>query len=166
MGFRSLNAMKCVYIGFSLSKQQSFFWKISLNSCLIGLDQLYTGRAGGSSMGKGFNNIFSTIFPVCSLGLVVTIWTSTSKFPSSITGRTYFSSLLFFSFSFRWVFFLVIAVLFCFFISPKIVRFINFLLYCLILSFPLSPSRGPAIYTFLVQVVIKWRQKLVRGWNE
>ena len=112
-GFRSLNAMKCVYVGFSLSKQQSFFWKISLNSCLIGLDQLHTGRAGGSSRGKGFKNIFSQMSPVSSLGLVVTIWPGASKVPSSITSRTFFFSLLFFFFSLS---FLVIAVLFCFFI--------------------------------------------------
>ena len=37
LGFHSLhvNAMKCIYAGFSLSKLQSFFWKISLNSCVI-----------------------------------------------------------------------------------------------------------------------------------
>ena len=40
LGFHSLhvNAMKCIYVGFSLSKLQSFFWKISLNSCLIRLE--------------------------------------------------------------------------------------------------------------------------------
>ena len=43
---RYLNAMKCAYVGFSPSKQQSFLSKISFNSCLMGLDQLYTGRAG------------------------------------------------------------------------------------------------------------------------
>ena len=32
----------------------------------------------------------------------------------------------------------------------KIFRFINFLLYCLILPFPQRPSRGPAISVFLV----------------
>ena len=68
-------------------------------------------------------------------------------------GRTFLSSLLFFffSFSFRLVLFLVIAVLFCFFkIILKIFGFINFLLYCLILPFPRRPLRGPAIYVFLV----------------
>ena len=51
LGFHSLhvNAMKCIYVGFSLSKLQSFFWKISLNSCLIRLE--------------GFNNKISTDFP-------------------------------------------------------------------------------------------------------
>ena len=37
LGFHSLheNAMKCIYVGFSLSKLQSFFWKVSLSSRLI-----------------------------------------------------------------------------------------------------------------------------------
>ena len=47
-----VNAMKCIYVGFSLSKLQSFFWKISLNSCLIRLE--------------GFNNKNSTTLCVCS----------------------------------------------------------------------------------------------------
>ena len=40
LGFHSLhvNAMKCIYVGFSLSILQSFFWKISLNSRLIRLE--------------------------------------------------------------------------------------------------------------------------------
>ena len=54
LGFHSLhvNVMKCIYVGVSLSKLQSFFWKISLNSCLIRLE--------------GFNNKISMNFPVCS----------------------------------------------------------------------------------------------------
>ena len=54
LGFHSLhvNVMKCIYAGVSLSKLQSFFWKISLNSCLIRLE--------------GFNNKISMNFPVCS----------------------------------------------------------------------------------------------------
>ena len=44
---------ECVYVGFSLTKQQAFFWKVSSNSCLIGCDQLYTGHASGSSREKG-----------------------------------------------------------------------------------------------------------------
>ena len=50
--------MKCVYVRFSLSKQRSFFRKTPLNSCLMGLDHLYTGRAGGRARGKGYNNMF------------------------------------------------------------------------------------------------------------
>ena len=54
LGFHSshVNAMKCIYVGVSLSKLQSFFWKISLNSRLIRLE--------------GFNNKISTNSPVCS----------------------------------------------------------------------------------------------------
>ena len=42
LGFYSLdvNAMKCIHVGFSPSKLQSFFWKISLNSCLMRLEGL------------------------------------------------------------------------------------------------------------------------------
>ena len=134
LGFRSLNAMKCVYVGFSLSKQQSFFWKIPLSSCLIGLDQLHTGCTGGSAGWKGFNNIFLTN---CFHRVPWTLRAGMSKVSNSIPRGTFFSSLLFFfSFSFYLVFFLFIAVLFCFFIKLKILRFINFLLYCLILPFP------------------------------
>ena len=57
-------------------------------------DRLYTGRAGGSSGRKGFNNIFSNIFTVCPT------WPGSSKVLSSITGRTFFSPLLFFLFLF------------------------------------------------------------------
>ena len=48
---------ECVYVGFSLTKQQAFFWKVSSNSCLIGCDQLYTGHASGSSREKGLNKL-------------------------------------------------------------------------------------------------------------
>ena len=56
----------------SPSKQQPFFWKVSLNSCLIGLDQLYTGLAGGSSREKPFNKILSLRSQSVPRGLVVT----------------------------------------------------------------------------------------------
>ena len=71
-----------------------FLKKISLNSCLIGLDQLYTGRAGESSR----------TWPSR------TLWPGVLKVLSLITGSTCFSFslLLFFLFSF---FFLVFAVL-------------------------------------------------------
>ena len=54
LGFHCLhvNATKCIFVGFSLSKLQSFFWKISLNSRLIRLE--------------GFNNKISTHGRVCS----------------------------------------------------------------------------------------------------
>ena len=51
-----------------------FLLKIPLNSCLMGLDQLYTGRAGGSARGKGFNNIISTASTV----LMVKTWAGVS----------------------------------------------------------------------------------------
>ena len=84
--------------------------KISLNSCLLGLHQLYTGRAGGSSRGNGFNIIFSNLSQCVQRGLVVTLWPSVLKVLSWITGSTCFS------FSSCLVFLLVIAVLFFFFI--------------------------------------------------
>ena len=90
LGFHSLhvNAMKCIYVGVSLSKVQSFFWKISLNSRLITLE--------------GFNNKISTNFPVCSTWpiLVVKLWPGASKVQRSITGQNIFlfASFLFFFF--------------------------------------------------------------------
>ena len=107
LGFHSLHvhAMKCIYVGFSLSKLQSFFWKISLNSCLIRL--------------KGFNNKISLPFPVCST------WPGGKAFARCAEGPRdplwaeprFFSFLLFFfffsfSFHFRYnsfVMFLYIA---------------------------------------------------------
>ena len=91
--------------------------KVSLNSCLIGLDQLYRGRTGGSSSGKGFNNIFSTTPVACST------WPSGHDMARHVEGLEFdpgqnlflFASFLFFLFAFI-VSFLVIAVLFCFFI--------------------------------------------------
>ena len=60
--------------GFWPSKQQLFFWKVSLNSCLIWLDQPYTGCAAGSSRAeKPFNKILSTPSQRVSLGIVVTL---------------------------------------------------------------------------------------------
>ena len=103
LGFCSLNAMKCVYVGFSLSKQRSSFRKIPL---------LYTGRAGGSARGKGFNNIFFTIPSGCSK------WPNGNDMGRRVEGPE-FACSLYFSFSFRLVFFLVIAVLFCFFVLLK-----------------------------------------------
>ena len=87
LGFHSLhvNAMKCIYVGFSLSKLQSFFWKISLNSCLIRLE--------------GFNNKTST--QLVARGLVVKLSPGAPKGPSSNLGMQdlfFFASFLFFSF--------------------------------------------------------------------
>ena len=64
LGFHSLHvsAMKCIYFGVSLSKLQSFLWKISLNSRLIRLE--------------GFNSKISTNLP---RGLVVNLWPGALK---------------------------------------------------------------------------------------
>ena len=72
-----------------------------MNSCLIGLDQLYTGRAGGSSREKPFHRILSTFTQCFSRGVVVTKRPGALKVPSSFPGRTYFffsSSSFFFYF--------------------------------------------------------------------
>ena len=89
LGFHSLhvNAMKCIYVGFSLSKLQSFFWKISFNSCLIRFE--------------GFNNKISTGLPVLST------WPSDKAFARCAEGPEFESGktpLLFFFFSFSFHF--------------------------------------------------------------
>ena len=62
-----------VYIGQVFTvKTTVILLKISWNSCLIGLDQLFTGRPGGSSRGKGFNHdIFSILSQCAPRSLVV-----------------------------------------------------------------------------------------------
>ena len=50
-----------MYLRFPPSERQLFFSKVSVNSCLIRLDQLYTGRAGGSSREKPFHKILSRL---------------------------------------------------------------------------------------------------------
>ena len=119
--------IKFVYVEFLLSKQQSF-----LNSRLTGLDQLYTGRAGGSSRRKSY--LIIIYFPPCHyalhVALVVTLWPGALKVLSSITGNTYFSFFFLFNFPFTYCSF-VSLYSFSFFI------FINFLPYCL---FSLSTS--------------------------
>ena len=96
LGFHSLhvNAMKYIYVGFSLSKLQSFFWKISLNSRFIRLE--------------GFNNKISTTLLGCSTrpsGKALTRCVEGPEFDSGrsrllIPDVTFFSSLLFFFFFF------------------------------------------------------------------
>ena len=69
-----LNAMRFIYVYISqvfTVKTTVIPLKISWNSCLIGLDQLFTGRAGRSSRRKGFNNIFSILSKCAPRGLVV-----------------------------------------------------------------------------------------------
>ena len=59
-----LNLMKYFYVGSSPSKYSVIVvCKISLNSCLKGLDQLFTDRASRSSREKDLKNIFSTTSP-------------------------------------------------------------------------------------------------------
>ena len=96
----SLNAMKCVYVRFSPSKQQSFFSKVSLNSCLTGLDQLYTGRLPEE---KAFNEILSIISRCVSRSVVITIRSGVQKVPTSTSGTiclSFLSLSLFFFFTF------------------------------------------------------------------
>ena len=119
---------------YSPSKQQSFSWKLSLNSCLIVFDQLYIGRAGRNSREKAFNKILSKISERVSGGVVTTKRPGVRKLPRSIPGRTcyfFFSSFLFFFFSFTFSlhfsycsFLLFLCIAYVFF------RFINFLPYC------------------------------------
>ena len=95
----------------------------------------YTGRAGGSARGKGFNDTFFTRSSVCSM------WPDGNDMCRRIDDPEFACFLFFLSFSFGLVFFLLLPFFFCFFILlTKIFRFINFLLYCLILQFSRSPS--------------------------
>ena len=124
LGFHSLHvdAMKYIYVGFSLSKLQSFFWKISLNSRFIRLE--------------GFNNKISTTLLGCSTrpsGKVLTRCVEGPEFDSGrsrllIPDVTFFSSLLFFFFffffSFSFHFRYNSSVMFL----HTIFRFTNFLL--------------------------------------
>ena len=90
LGFHSLhvNAMKCIFVGFSLSKLQSFFWKISLNSRLIRLE--------------GFNNKISANPGVCSTwpsGKPLTRCVRGPEFDSGHSGSILFFLFFFFCFS-------------------------------------------------------------------
>ena len=98
LGFHSLhvNAMKCIYVGVSLSKLQSFFWKISLNSRLIRLE--------------GFNDKISTNARLCSTwpsGKTLTRCVGGPEFDSGyilFLFALFFSSFFFFFFSFSFHF--------------------------------------------------------------
>jgi len=91
-----------------------FFWKIPLNSCLMGLDQLFKGRAGGSAKGKCFNNIISTISTVCPM------WTDGNDVGRQGKGPDFESGHNLFLFaSFLFYFFFSLSVLFSFcFVKP------------------------------------------------
>ena len=137
--------MKCIGVRFPSSKQQSFFWKVSLNAWLMGLIQLYTGHTGGSSREKAFNKVLSTSWQCVSRGIVVMKQPGVYKVQSLIPGRTCFPLLFFFFFPFplRLVISLVIVILFCLFIYLKFFKFINFLSCCLIS--PSTPCRSPVL---------------------
>ena len=143
LGFYSLhvNAIKCINVGVSLSKLQSCFWKISLNSRLIRFEALIIK--------------FWRISLCVPRGLVVKLWPGGSKVERSIPSKTFFSSLFLFSSFF--FFFLFLSFSFHFRYN-SFVMFLNIAYNCYIYKFssrlyspfPRSPSRGPAIYVFLV----------------
>ena len=136
LGICSLNSMKCVYVKFSPSKQQSFFRKVSLKFVF------HRTRA-----------IFIQLSQCVSRRIVVVnaYKKSRVRFRAEPVSLLLFSSFL--SFPLRLVFFLVIVVLFCFSIQLEIFKLINFLPYCRIsLS---TCCRSPvvlrtAIHVFLV----------------
>ena len=55
LGFHALhgNAMKCIYVGFSLSKLQSFFWKRRLEKQETGIRNPESGIGTGMGTGRG-----------------------------------------------------------------------------------------------------------------
>ena len=94
---------------FSLSKQWSFFRKIPLHSCLIGLDQLIQA-ALAEVLGERVLIIpFLQDHQSVQCGLMVTI-----DMRRGIDGPEFACFLFFLSFSFGLVFFLVITVFFLF----------------------------------------------------
>ena len=108
-----LNLMKYFYVGSSPSKYSVIVvCKISLNSCLKALDQLFTDRASRSSREKDLKNIFSTTSPA------YLTWPWENDLDQRVDGSEFdfgqnlflFASFLIFFFSSRLVFFLVIAV--------------------------------------------------------
>ena len=108
-----LNLMKYFYVASSPSKYSVIVvCKISLNSCLKGLDQLFTDRASRSSREKDLKNIFSTTSPA------YLTWPWENDLDQRVDGSEFdfgqnlflFASFLIFFFSSRLVFFLVIAV--------------------------------------------------------
>ena len=102
--------MKCIYVGVSLSKLQSFFWKISLNSRLIRLE--------------GFNNKISPILLCVQRGLVIKRYPGASKAPRSNPCKTFFSSLLFFSFVLFFFFFFSFSFHVCY-VSTYSLQFLD-----------------------------------------
>ena len=125
---------------FSLSKLQSFFWKISLNSGLIRLE--------------GFNNKISKVLLMCSTcpsGKALALFVVGPEFDSGHNLLPY-ASLLFFSFFFFFSFSFSFHFRYNSFVMFLYIAY-NFLIYQfsrLYLPFTRSPSRGAAIYVFLV----------------
>ena len=97
LGICSLNSMKCVYVKFSPSKQQSFLRKVSLK---------FVFNRNSSN--------FIQLSQYVSRGIVVVnaCRKSRVRFRAETVSLLLFSSFL--SFPLRLVFFLVIVVLFCF----------------------------------------------------
>ena len=123
-----LNLMKYFYVGSSPSKYSVIvICKISLNSCLKGLDQLFTDRASRSSREKDLKNIFSTTSPA------YLTWPWENDLDQRVDGSEFdFGQNLFLFASFLIFFFLLVQFsfwllqFFCFFIWLKIFRFIKF----------------------------------------
>ena len=149
------NAFK---LGFLPLKRQSFSWKLSLNSCLIGFDQFYTGHAGGSSRAKALTKILSHR-SLC----VINTWRSGNEMPQCVGGPEFDSKWNLFSFSFVYFFFLfacILLVIVVLFVSLYSVSFFKnvqifvpvalFLLSSYFFLFPRTASWGPAIHVFLV----------------
>ena len=128
---------------------------LSLNSCLIGLDQLYTGHPGGSSREKALNKILSTSSLCVSHGVVVRRRPGVQTVPSLISGRTCFcffvSSFFFFSFTFS-LLFSCCSFVFFLYIAYKSYASLPYFPFNF-LPFSRSPSRCPAIHVFLANVV-------------
>ena len=106
------------YVANTLSKHQSFLSKISLNSCLIGLDQLYT-VARAKVLGERVLIIYFQHFLQCVPRSLVGTISGPARRRSRVRIRAESFCLRFFAFfsiSFRLAFFLVIEVLVCFFI--------------------------------------------------
>ena len=81
----------------------------------MGLDQLYTGRAGGGATGKGFNNIISTVSTVCPMWPDGNDVGRCVEGPEIASGESLFLFLSFlFFFSTNFVF--SYCLFFCFFI--------------------------------------------------
>ena len=112
LGICSLNSMKCLYVKFSPSKQQSFFRKVSLNSCLIGLSNFIQGALAEVLS-------YRNVFHVAQWQLMRA---GSPEFDSGQKLFLFFSSLLFFLFLYVQSSFQLLQ--FCF-VSLYRLRFLN-----------------------------------------